>query len=233
MDDVCQGCAGARRKSTWKRNGGAVSGIQDVNDLLVFGAGGHGRVVAEAAADQYSDIAFVDDDTDLSGSGNWPVLGLVSDVLSGKLPCSKAAVAIGDNAKRLGLIDRLIASDIEVASIVHRSAVLSASAIVGAGSVLLAHAVVSSGAQLGRGCIVNTGATIDHDCELADGVHVSPGAHLAGNVTVGSCAWIGLGAVVREGTVIGSGAVVGAGAAVVTDIADGSRVVGVPAKTRQ
>jgi acetyltransferase-like isoleucine patch superfamily enzyme len=77
---------------------------------------------------------------------------------------------------------------------------------------------------------VNTGATVDHDCMLGNYVHISPGAHLAGYVVVGDRSWIGIGASVRDGAVIGSDCIIGAGATVLSDVASGQTVVGLPAR---
>lgn len=77
---------------------------------------------------------------------------------------------------------------------------------------------------------MNTGCSVDHDCVLADFVHISPGARLAGGVAVGQCSWGGIGACVKQMINIGENVVVGAGAAVLSDVAEGMTVVGVPAR---
>jgi sugar O-acyltransferase (sialic acid O-acetyltransferase NeuD family) len=201
-----------------------------VSNLLVLGAGGHGRVVAEAAADRFSKIAFLDDKSDRTETGTPPIIGSLAELVSHKEEYSHAVVAIGNNEQRLAMIERLLADGFQVTSVVHQSAVVSPSAIIEDGCVILAQAVVGAGARIGRGSIVNTSASIDHDCILGEGVHVSPGAHLAGSVSVGARTWIGIGAAVRECAVIGSDVVVGAGAAVVADVAPGITVTGVPAR---
>jgi acetyltransferase-like isoleucine patch superfamily enzyme len=90
--------------------------------------------------------------------------------------------------------------------------------------------VVNADSQIGQGSILNTCCSVDHDCILGEAVHISPGVHLAGDVHVGDRSWIGIGAAVRQGVRIGSGVIVGAGAVVVSDVADGLTVIGVPAK---
>lgn len=196
--------------------------------LLLVGAGGHGRVVADVAElSGWAEICFVDDRwPDLKESGPWSVIAALRN-LSDHLTKRDVFVSIGANGPRLELHRQIGAP---APTIVHPSAVVSRYASVGAGTVVLANAVVNAGARIGEAVIVNTAATIDHDCIIADGAHISPGAHLAGNVRVGERTWVGIGAAVRDGIAIGSDVIVGAGASVVSEVADGMLVVGVPAK---
>lgn len=198
--------------------------------LLIFGAGGHGRVVASAArAAGWTTIGFLDPQWPrLRDAGDWPVEGNGDDlsVVAGRA----VIVAIGDNARRLALIETLAAAGLDIAAVVHPTAWVCPGVPVGAGAFVSAQAAINHGASLGRGVIVNTGAIVEHDCILADGVHVSPGAVLAGSVEVGGGAWIGAGASVRPGVRIGARAVIGAGAAVVSDVAPGATYAGVPAR---
>jgi len=204
-----------------------------MSTLLVLGAGGHGRVVADAATTMgtWSRVCFVDDRaTNVPG---FELVGTSAD-LERLLSSFKAlVVGIGDARTRLQLLERAAGLGFELPVIVHRSAAVSTQASLGPGSVVFAQSAVNPGAQLGRGCIVNTGATVDHDCRFEDGVHACPGAHLAGNVLVGERTWIGVGACVKQGVRIGSDVMIGAGAAVVADVTSGQTVVGVPARARQ
>jgi sugar O-acyltransferase (sialic acid O-acetyltransferase NeuD family) len=196
--------------------------------LLIVGAGGHGRVVADAARAMalWDEIAFVDDTRPVGTRvAAWPVLGGLPDVLAGHL-VGECVVAIGANRVRL----KLEAAGLSLATVIHPSAVLAPEVQLGAGSMVLARAVINIDARIGAACIINTAAVIEHDCVLADAVHVSPQAALAGTVHVGEASWLGIGSVVRQGVVIGADVVVGAGAAVVKNIPDAFTVVGVPAR---
>ena len=204
--------------------------------LLILGAGGHGRVVADAAeasAAGYSEIAFLDDrHPELSRSATWPVVGRF-DALAGLAARYDACIAaVGDPRLRLKLTQRACEAGLTIVLIVHARATVSRYAQVQAGTVVAAGAVVNIGCRIAAGCIINTGATVDHDCRLEQGVHVCPGAHLAGDVEVGAHSWIGIGAVARQGIRIGADVTVGAGAVCVEDVRDGAVVSGVPARER-
>jgi sugar O-acyltransferase (sialic acid O-acetyltransferase NeuD family) len=201
------------------------------DSILVLGAGGHGKVVADCALSCGLMVAgFIDDAASPSLQVlGIPVLGPLSELPRLRAADGAVVVAIGDGPTRIALIEHCRSIGLRTPTLIHPSSTVSRFASLGEGTVVLAQAAVNAGARLGLGVIVNTGATVDHDCAVADGVHVCPGAHLAGNVRVGRCSWIGVGSSVKQGIVIGSSAVVGAGAAVVSDVPDGATVVGVPA----
>ena len=200
--------------------------------LLIIGASGHGRVVADAALTMgvWDDVGFVDDNPALTEVMGLKVVGTGANLATLVRSYCAAAVAIGNAAARLRYLDRCAALGLELPVIVHRNAVVSKFASLGPGTVVFAQSAINAGASLGRGCIVNTGATVDHDCILNDAVHVSPGAHVAGEVHIGARSWIGIGASIRQCVRIGSDVTVGAGAAVVCDVASNVTVVGVPAR---
>lgn len=200
------------------------------NSLVIFGAGGHGRVVASTAqAAGWDKISFIDPQwPDLQHSGEWPVEGDGSDpaIVGGRA----AIVAIGDNQRRLALIEALTRAGLDIATIIHPTAWVCPGVLIGAGTVIGAQAVVNHGASLGRGVIINSGAIVEHDCLLADGVHVSPGAVLAGNVEAGHCVWIGTGANICPGLQISERATIGAGATVISHVPSDATYAGVPAR---
>ena len=201
--------------------------------LAILGASGHGTVVADAAlAAGWHDVIFFDDSwPSISSVGPWPVVGGAAELLREVSHFEAAVVAIGANVTRLDLQRALIRDGVVMTSVIHPAAVVSSSVDIGSGTVVCAGAVVNPFARVGYCCIVNTCASVDHDCDLADGVHVSPGAHLGGGVRVGEASWIGIGATVSHGIVVGPGVTVGAGTVVVRDVAGGSTVVGVPARS--
>lgn len=201
--------------------------------LLILGAGGYGRVVADTAQRQtkWRTVAFLDDQLPLNTSvGPWAVVGRISELEQFPGKFGHAVVAIGDGRKRLHELDRLERAGFSIPSVVDPSAQISSYATLGPGSVVIAQAAINFGAVLGRGCIVNTSSSIDHDCKLGAGVHVCPGARLAGAVSVGELSWIGIGSSVRQNISIGRRVTVGAGAVVVADVADDCVVAGVPAR---
>jgi sugar O-acyltransferase (sialic acid O-acetyltransferase NeuD family) len=206
--------------------------------LLLLGAGGHARVVAETALStgRFSRIAFLDDrctgPAQLPDQLGWPVIGPFAAALDPQV-CQQfpaALVAIGNAAVRLQWLPRLAAAGYELPVVVHPTAWLSPSAQIGVGSVVFAQAAIQAQAVIGTGAILNTGCSVDHDAQLGNGVHICPGARLAGEVQVRDRSWIGIGSSVIQQIRIGVDVTVGAGAAVVRDLPDGVTAVGVPAR---
>jgi sugar O-acyltransferase (sialic acid O-acetyltransferase NeuD family) len=203
--------------------------------LLIIGAGGHGKVVADAALSMRSweQIAFVDDKGQTLGSPlGLSVVGTVAQLAELARDYRAVSIAIGNVRTRLELLQRCKALGMKLPVIAHSSSAVSSFAVLEEGCVVFAHAAVNPGARLGAGCIVNTGASVDHDCELGEGVHVGPGVQLAGDVRVGVRTWIGIGACVLQGIVIGSDVMIGAGSVVVSNVESGLTVMGVPARPR-
>lgn len=202
--------------------------------LLIIGAGGHGRVCAEAAeAAGWSVAAFFDD----AVKGGRPINGIaVATVAMKELhteypPETHALfIAIGNNNDRRAHFEYGQSLGYVLPVIRHPSAQISPTAAIGDGTVILANAVVSANAHIGRYCILNNSCSVDHDNVLDDGTQICPGAHLAGNVNCGRLAFIGTGAAIIPGRQIGDGAVVGAGSLVAADVPHGLRVMGNPAK---
>jgi sugar O-acyltransferase (sialic acid O-acetyltransferase NeuD family) len=200
---------------------------------VIFGAGGHARVVADIWRLSGQRLAgFVH----TPGTGVCTVPG--EEVLGGDELLDDPAFVIAHEfiiGIAAQLIRRRLAEWVRskggvLITAIHPRAVVAAGVPIGAGSALMAGSVVNPGTVVGECVIINTGATVDHDCVLADGVHIAPGAHLAGGVTCGEDAFVGTGAVVIQGRHIGARAVVGAGAVVIADVADATTVVGCPAR---
>jgi len=206
-----------------------------VAKLLIWGASGHARVVAEAVVACGSEeiAAFVDETTGTDDRRVFalPVLRDRKAVLDLKTRgVDRVVIGFGDCAERMNVAKWCVDNGLTLVSVIHPSAILSPSCSVKPGSVILAGVVVGAGAQIGENVILNTAATVDHDCIVGDGSHLSPGVHLGGNVTIGKGSWIGIGASVRNGVTIGDGTVVGAGAVVVKSLPNRVVAYGVPAR---
>ena len=192
-----------------------------MKDVIIIGASGHGKVIAdtiEASGDKV--IGFLDDDTSKE------VLGQVADY--DKFD-AEFVIAIGNPEIRERIANSL---KCKWYTAVHPAAVVSPSAVIGEGTVVMPNAVINADAVVGNHCIVNTGAVVEHDNKLGDYVHISVGAKLGGTVSVGDRTWIGIGACVSNNTNICSDSMIGAGAAVVKDITEAGTYVGVPAKKK-
>lgn len=199
--------------------------------LVIYGAGGHGRVVIDIALASQLEVAWVLDDSPESaaiygipltrpdefewrtGAGSWNFL-----------------VAVGLNAKRANLYKQMCEWGGSPVNLIHPEAVLTERCQLNSGIAVMAGAVINPGARIGCNVVLNTSCSVDHDCVVADHAQLCPGVHLGGNVTVGELTMIGTGVSVIPGVQIGVGCEVGAGAVVTRDIPDNSLAVGVPAK---
>lgn len=203
-----------------------------MHPLLIYGAGGHAKVVADALVKAGVTVAgFIDDDPAATGKRmlGFQVVG-TGAMIDAEWPGAGIVPAIGDNRARAALLARLKAGANPLASAIHPAAIFGNGAVIGDGSFLAAGAVVNPDAVLGEGVIVNTLASVDHDCRIGPCVHIAPGARLCGGVSVGAGTLIGTGSVVIPGITIGANAVIGAGSVVIRDVPDGARVAGNPAR---
>lgn len=193
--------------------------------MILYGASGHGRVIAEILeASGIAELVFVDDNPPgdaFLGFPLWPASSLRT------LPPDQVIIAVGNNRSRKRIAENLPFS---FGQALHPSAQISRRSPVKEGTVVMAGAIVNSGCDLGRHLILNTGCSVDHDCVLGDYVHLSPKVALAGRVKVGEGTHLGIGCSVIQGVRIGEWATIGAGAAIIKDVPDYAVVVGVPGK---
>lgn len=200
--------------------------------LVIIGAGGHARVVADCAEQTkiYDDIFFIDDSYPTRKSnGNWPIKAMV-DEWRYFLNKAEFIVALGDNHTRLFLSQELKKASAKLATIIHPKATVSEHAKIGDGCAVLANAAINIGANVGDACIINTNATVEHDCQLHHGVHISPNASLAGQVIIGECCWLGINACVIQCLEITKNVTIGAGSVVIKSIDTSGTYVGSPAR---
>jgi sugar O-acyltransferase (sialic acid O-acetyltransferase NeuD family) len=200
--------------------------------LVVFGSGGHAKVVIEAvlARTPGRQIIILDDFEENAGKS---IFGVVVAGGRSELDSMRGAPvvpSIGDIFSRARLITWLREQGHALESIVHPAAVVAESVQLGGGAFISAGAVVIAEARIGPGAIINTGATIDHDCVVGEAAHVGPGVHLCGNVRIGDRTLVGVGSSVRPGVFICDDVVLGAGSVVVRDIVEPGTFAGNPAR---
>ena len=184
--------------------------------LLVVGAGGHGRSVAEAAelSGQFDVVGFLDDGVPVGGRvhGRF-VIGSLANMSDHCHVVDQVIVAIGNNAVREMLMQRLIEAGFALATVVHPRAFVSPSAVVGQGAAIMAGAIVGTEARLGVGSIVNCGAVVDHHATVEDFGHLGVNASMAGGTVLGVKAWMQAGSAIGYGVVVDACAVLPPGAA--------------------
>ena len=141
--------------------------------LLILGAGGYGKTVADVAAqlDIYDKIAFLDD-----GRSGENILGRCSEFSSFADGNTEMYPAFGSNTIRMQWLHTLCEAGITVPALIHPRAYVSPTAKIGTGTVVLPMAVVNTGVTVKEGCIINIGALIDHDSVIEAGCHLAPGA---------------------------------------------------------
>lgn len=196
--------------------------------VIVIGAGGHGRVVADvvnASGDIF--VGFLDDSY-TGQSGDTQLLGRVEDYTAFAAD-HFFIVAIGDPKIRRKIVERL--ESVRWYTAIHPTAVISKMGVsIDEGSAIMANAVVNPYAKVGCHCIVNTAAVVEHDNVIGDYAHISVGAKLGGTVQVGRNTWVGIGACVKNNVCICDNCMIGAGAVVLSDIDVSGTYYGLPAR---
>ena len=198
-----------------------------MNKLIIVGAGGHGKVIADSALRSgYTDIRFIDDRATGDCMG-FPIAGTSADLETLNDGKTDFVLGIGNNLIRKKFAE---AYAVNWVTIIHPSAQIAVNVSIGKGTVIMANAVINPCATVGEHCIINTGAIVEHDNLIEDYVHISPGAKLAGTVHVGEKTHIGIGTTVINNIDICENCIIGAGAVVTRNITESGTYVGVPAR---
>ncbi|MDY3258041.1 MAG: acetyltransferase [Ruminococcus callidus] len=197
-----------------------------MKQLLIIGASGHGKVVADIAElNGYDSILFFDDNDSLKKCGKYPVVGKSLDISRYD---GDVIVAIGNARIREQLLEKF--SDRNVPILIHPNATIASTVKIGMGTVVMAGAVINADAVIGKGVIINTCSSVDHDCIIDNYSHISVGAHVAGTVHISDRTWIGAGATISNNINICSDCMIGAGAVVIKNINESGTYVGVPVR---
>ena len=209
-----------------------------IKDIVVIGAGGHAREVADVI------------DAINAQNANFNLLGYIIDLEYGTVgslvngkpilgdftwfeqnPKVNVICGVGYPDHRRKLVERAISQGVSFCSLVHPTAVLTRWIDIGLGTVIMAGCVLSNQIKIGNHVCINRLATIGHNCFIEDYVTVSPGVCCSGNVYVQEGCFVGTGANIIEKCTIGRWATVGAGSTIIRNVADNSTVVGVPGRT--
>jgi len=195
-----------------------------MNRLVIIGAGGHGKVIADnAQKNGYTDICFVDDCSSGECMG-FPIIGSCHDLERLNDGKTDFIIGIGNNEIRKSIAEMF---DVNWVSLVHPTATIGLNASIGKGTVVMAGAVVNTCATVGEHCIINTGAIVEHDNMVGDFVHLSPKAALGGTVRIGEETHSGIGTTVSNNIEICARCIIGAGSVIIDNITESGTYVGV------
>jgi sugar O-acyltransferase (sialic acid O-acetyltransferase NeuD family) len=206
--------------------------------VVIIGAGGHGREVAEilqhqqAQGQRISVYGFVDDDSNLHGKtvNGLTVLGDLSWFKSANRDEISVICAVGGSEARKHLAARASDLGLSFVNAISPLANVSPLAKIGNGVMIFSFAFVSTATEIGDHAIVHVSTFVGHDTKIGRYSMIAPGANIAGNVSVGEGCWVGAGSSIIQGKAIGEWSFIGAGAAVTRDVPSRVVVVGVPAK---
>ncbi len=215
-----------RTNTDSERNGLAMK-----KRLLIIGASGHGKVVADIAIkmNKWRTVSFLDDNESIKSCMGMEVIGKSSDALIYRDEAD-FFVAIGDNATRKMIQEDLESQGCSFVNLIHPSAIIGSDVEIGVGTAVMAGVVLNGPCKIGKGCIINTNSTLEHDNVIDDYVHISPGVTLAGTVSVGQGSWLGVGSIVSNDVSICPECKIGAGTVVIKDITEPGTYIGVPAR---
>lgn len=170
-------------------------------NLLIVGAGGHGKVVLDMAKSMecYNEIAFLDDKNAIGKEIlDCPIIGTTKDLALFKDKFEDVAIAIGNNDIRISIGHEAIKMGYNLPIISHRSSIISSYSSIGKGTIIMPNVVINADSKIGELVILNTASIIEHDCVIEDGVHISYGAILGSNVKVGKKCTVDMGYIVER-----------------------------------
>ena len=207
------------------------------NNIIIFGASGHGSVILDSIEKEgkYNVIGFLDT-FKKKGTKHcgYPVLGSEEDIPSilATENVFAGVIAIGDNWQRKLMYDKItsISSKFEFVNCIHPSAIIEKNVTIGKGTVVMAGVIINSSATIMDHCILNTNSLLEHDCVMNNFSSLSPGVNTGGNMVLGNGSAICIGVTVVEDIKIGDHTVIGAGSLVVDDLPDEVVAYGTPAR---
>ena len=202
-------------------------------NVIVIGAGGHAKVIADIIKKSGDEIVgFLDDNADIQGNTIFDgkiVLGDTSEESVKKYSDCYFIIGIGSNRVRKIISEKY--SNLKWYTAIHPNSIIGCDVSINEGTAVMAGTVINTGTVVGRHCIVNTCSSLDHDNILEDYVHISPGSHLAGTVKINEGTWICAGVTIINNITIGKNNIIGAGATVIKNIEEeGCTFVGIPVK---
>ena len=206
------------QKPQWKS-------LMDKTKFLIFGGGGHSRVIVSILEKLDKEIlGFFDRNSKSKDINKIAFLGDYDDKFQ---PDVNIVIAIGNNNIREKLT-KIIKHP--YGKVIDQNSVISKDVKIGDGAQIMMSSTINIGTRIGNHCIINTNSSIDHDCKVEDFVHVAPGVTVCGGVTIGKGTLIGANATILPNIKIGKNCLIGAGSIINKDVPNNSKVLGIKGK---
>ena len=198
--------------------------------MILLGAGGHAKVVAEALIQSGKTILGLVAPDKKKGSKYFglDVLGNDDELFSyspREVVLANGIGALPGKVFRWKLASQMREKGFQFTRVIHPSAIIADNVVIGEGVQIMAGVIIQTGASIGQGSIVNTGASIDHDCSIGQNCHLAPGVVLSGCVDIGSGTHVGTGSVIVQGISIGTDSIVAAGSVVYKNIVSNTTLI--------
>ncbi|UNM89966.1 acetyltransferase [Vagococcus sp. CY52-2] len=200
-----------------------------MEELIIIGSGGHGKVCAEIAEsmNKWKTISFLDDSFPSARKClDFDIIGKTCDMEN--YTSHDFFVAIGDNSVREKFFEELTLLKCNIVSLIHPTSYISKYCSIGNGTSIHQNVVINTDSTIGKGCIINTGTIVEHENIISDFVHLSPHVSLGGRVSVGKKTWIGIGSTVINDIKLIHNVMIGASSLVRRDILKSGIYVGNP-----
>ncbi len=209
-----------------------------MKEIVIIGAGDFGKEVAWLVEDinkvcpTYIILGFLDDTPEKQGIklNGYDVLGPVSYLTElRKKHHTCATIAIQNSQGRQSIVNKFPGFD-SWETLVHPNVSKSETSTVGVGSIICAGVNISVNSSIGDHSIINLGSVIENDCTINDYVSVMCKAVIGSHAVVSDHAYLGTNCTITAHSTIGVSSQVGPGSVVISDVADDTTVIGVPAK---
>lgn len=140
-------------------------------------------------------------------------------------------IAVGEPTIRKKIVEKYSKYNVEYATIIHPTAVISNYVKIGEGSIVTANSILNCNISIGKHANLNFNTTIGHDCEIGDYFTTAPSVNISGNCEIGESVYFGTNSCVKQGISICDNVTIGMGSVVVKDITDSGIAYGNPCKS--
>ena len=198
--------------------------------LIIFGVGGHCKVVIDAAKLNGIQIKGIITDLFKSKKNDTyfkaPILGNIDFIKKIDLRKYFFIVAIGDNSHRAKIYNFLKKRSAKFISVIHPTATVSESAYIKPGCFINAKAIINANSKISENTIINTDVLIEHDVNIGKNCHIAPSAKIGGGASIMDNSFIGMGSILINKIKVGKKVIVGAGSIIFRNLKSNKKFVG-------